>query len=392
MHEIFQLDEKFVFQTYRREPLVLVAGKGAIVRDIEGKEYIDCVAGIGVNNVGHCHPDVVESIKKQAEMLMHTSNLYYNERQIELAELLSKLTGMGKLFFCNSGTEAIEAALKLARKISGKREFIAAKDAFHGRTMGSLSITYKEQYREPFEPLIPYVGFVPYNDPEAIKNKINDDTAAVILEPIQVESGGINIPNDEYLPAVMEICNEKNTLLILDEIQTGFGRTGKWFAKDHSDVKPDIMTMAKAMGGGFPIGAMASTDEIAMGFQAGDHASTFGGNPLACSAAIASIEVIKKEGLVERSAELGEYFINRLRNLELDFIREVRGKGLLIGIELTIDGEKVVNDFRENGVLVNCIGGDVIRLVPPLVITKKQIDEVLLNFLSSLNPNHSTPQ
>jgi len=377
-NKVFELDAQYVLQNYTREPLVLVKGLGARVWDIEGNEYIDCVAGIATNNVGHCHPKVVEAIKKQAETLMHTSNLFYLKEQVELAEKLSGLTQLDRLFFCNSGTEAVEASLKFARRATGKREFISSEGSFHGRTMGSLSITSKERYRKPFEPLVPGASFVPYGDSDAIRSKITGDTAAVILEPIQVESGGIRMPSDNYLAEVREICDDNGTLLIFDEVQTGFGRTGKWFAKDHFGVKPDMMTMAKALGGGFPIGALAITESVAAKIEKGDHAATFGGNPLACAAALASIDVIIEEGLVERSKELGEYFTKKLLDLGKDsIINDIRVKGLLIGVELNGGTKEVVEKMREKGVLINCLLEKILRIVPPLVITKEEIDMVL---------------
>ena len=377
--DFFKKDAEFVFQNYTRQPLILVSGKGSVVRDIDGKEYIDCVAGVAVNNVGHCHPEVVDAIKKQAETLMHTSNLYYTKPQIELAEKLSKVTGMDRFFFCNSGTEAVEGAMKLARRASSKKDFIAAEGSFHGRTMGSLSLTHNERYRKPFEPLIKNVSFVPFNDVGAIKDKITNDTAAVFLEPIQVESGGINIPKrDDYLCAVREICDEKDVLLIFDEVQTGFGRIGTWFGKDFFKAMPDIMTMAKALGGGFPIGAIAATDNIACKFEPGDHAATFGGNPLACASAIASINVIEKENLVFRAKEIGAYFMDGLSRLsDFETVKDIRGMGLLIGVELSMKGGRIVDSAREKGVLINCISENILRFVPPLVITKEQIDTVI---------------
>ncbi|VVB92451.1 [LysW]-aminoadipate semialdehyde/glutamate semialdehyde transaminase [uncultured archaeon] len=370
--EIVRKYEKYVFQTYTRQPLAIKKACGAVVTDVNGKEYIDCVAGIAVNNVGHCHPAVVDAIKRQAEQLIHVSNLYYTENQALLAEELSKLTMLDRVFFCNSGAEAVEGALKLARKASGKKEFVATEHAFHGRTRGALSVTHKEKYRKPFEPLAPAV-FVPYNDADAIRAAINENTAGVILEPVQGE-GGVIIPSDGYLKEVREICDEKDTLLILDEVQTGFGRTGKWFAKEHSGIIPDIMTTAKAMGGGFPMGAMLAREEVASNFVRGDHASTFGGNALACAAAIANIEVIKKEKLVKRSEELGDYLVKRLEGLNKDYVKEIRGKGLMVGMELSIKCEDIVSKAREQGVLLNCTSESVLRFVPPLTITKEQLD------------------
>ncbi|MDO9098426.1 MAG: aspartate aminotransferase family protein, partial [Candidatus Methanoperedens sp.] len=328
-----------------------------------------------VNNVGHCHPAVVEAIKRQAEQLIHVSNLYYTEQQALLAEELVNLTEMDRVFFCNSGTEAVEGALKLARKATGKKAFIAAEHAFHGRTRGALSVTHKEKYRKPFEPLAPAV-FVPYNDADAIRGAITDDTAGVILEAVQGEAGVI-IPADGYLKEVREICDETGTLLILDEVQTGFGRTGKWFAREHSGIKPDIMTLAKAMGGGFPMGAMLAREDVAANFGRGDHASTFGGNALSCAAAIANIEVIKKEKLVARSNELGAYLMKKLKELNKDYVTEIRGKGLMIGMELSIKCEDIVGKARERGLLLNCTSDSVLRFVPPLSITKEQLDKTV---------------
>lgn len=374
--DIVQRDLEYVFQTYTRQPVALREGRGAILVDVKGREYIDCVAGIAVNNVGHCHPRVVEAIKEQAKHLMHASNLYYIESQGVLAEKLARLTGLDKVFFCNSGAEAVEAALKLARKVMGKTDIIAAEGSFHGRTLGALSTTYKEKYRKPYEPLIPGVRFVPYNNLDAIQDAINNKTCAVILEPIQGE-GGINVPQDDYLRGVREACDDAGTLLILDEVQTGFGRTGRWFAKEHSGILPDIMTLAKAMGGGFPIGAMLARENLAASFGRGDHASTFGGNPLACAAALASIQVIEEENLVEKSAANGRYFLEKLASLDKEYVIELRGKGLMIGMELAVKCEDIVDRARERGVLLNCVSENILRFVPPLSITRKQIDTVV---------------
>jgi acetylornithine/N-succinyldiaminopimelate aminotransferase len=370
--EIVGKYEKHIFQTYTRQPIAIKEAHGAIVKDVNGKEYIDCVAGIAVNNVGHCHPAVVDAIKRQAEQLIHVSNLYYTENQALLAEKLASLSGMDRVFYCNSGAEAVEGALKLARKASGKKEFIATEHAFHGRTRGALSVTHKEKYRKPFEPLAPAV-FVPYNDAEAIRSTINENTAGVILEPIQGE-GGVIIPSEDYLREVREICDEKGALMILDEVQTGFGRTGKWFAREHSGIRPDIMTIAKAIGGGFPMGAMLAREEVAANFVRGDHASTFGGNGLACAAALANIEVIEKEKLVKRSQDMGNYLMKKLKELDKDYVLDIRGKGLMVGMELSIKCEDIVAKARENGVLLNCTSESVLRFVPPLTITKQQLD------------------
>ncbi len=372
---IIKKDSKYVMQTYGRQPLVLSEGKGAVVRDIYGKEYIDCVAGIAVNNVGHCHPAVVRAIQNQAEKLLHVSNLYYTEIQAELAEALVSVTEMERVFFCNSGAEAVEAAMKLARLTSGKSAFIAAEHSFHGRTIGSLSVTHKNMYRDPFMPPVSSeTTFVPYSDADAIRKTISEKTAAIILEPIQGE-GGVNIPDPDYLKEVREICDETGIFLIFDEVQTGFGRTGTWFCKDQFGVEPDIMSMAKAIGGGFPMGAIAAREGLSFG--RGQHASTFGGGPLACAAALASIKAIREEGLLKRSKENGAYFMGKLRNMDREDIVEVRGKGLMIGVEIKYPCSKFVDFARECGVLVNCTSDSVLRLVPPLVITKEQIDTVV---------------
>lgn len=373
--EIVRKYEKYIFQTYTRQPIAIKSAKGALVTDINGKEYIDCVAGIAVNNVGHCHPAVVDAIKRQAEQLIHVSNLYYTENQALLAEELASISGMERVFYCNSGAEAVEGALKLARKASGKKEFIATEHAFHGRTRGALSVTHKEKYRKPFEPLAPAV-FVPYNDAEAIRSAITENTAGLIIEPIQGE-GGVIIPSDDYMKEVREICDDKSVLLILDEVQTGFGRTGKWFAREHSGIIPDIMTTAKAMGGGFPMGAMLAREDVAANFVRGDHASTFGGSALACAAALANIDVIKKEKLVKRSYDMGNYLVSKLRQLNKDYILEIRGKGLMVGMELSIKCEDIVAGAREKGVLLNCTSESVLRFVPPLTITEQQLDTVV---------------
>jgi acetylornithine/N-succinyldiaminopimelate aminotransferase len=371
---IAQKDAAHVMQTYGRQPLALVSGKGAVVCDVNGVEYIDCVAGIAVNNVGHCHPRVVEAIKSQAEKLIHVSNLYYTEVQADLAEELVKLTGMERAFFCNSGAEAVEAAMKLARVTTGKTDFIAAERSFHGRTMGSLSVTYKEMYRAPFRPLVQEEIFVPYDNADAMAEAITEKTAAIIIEPIQGE-GGIHVPSDGYLQEVRRICDEHGILLIFDEVQTGFGRTGKWFCKDHFGIQPDIMCMAKAMGGGFPMGGIVAKKGIA--FSKGQHASTFGGNPLACAAALGSIAAIKEDGLLERTTELGKYFMDKLTQADIPGFKEVRGRGLMIGLELERNCTEIVDHARKHGVLLNSTSETVIRLAPPLVINKEQIDRVV---------------
>ncbi len=370
--EMIKRESEAIIQTYTRQSISIVKGSGARVWDAEGKEYLDFVAGIAVNNVGHCHPDVVEAIKRQAETLIHTSNLYYTENQVRLAEELKRLTGMKRAFFCNSGAESVEAAMKLTRRATGKAGIVAAERCFHGRTLGALGATYKAIYREPFRPLSE-AEFVPYDDAEALKSAVSRETGAVILEPVQGEAG-VYVPDPDYLRAARQICDDRGALLIFDEVQTGFGRTGKWFGKEHSGVQPDIMTLAKAIAGGLPMGAMLASESVSEVFKRGDHASTFAGGSLVSAAALATIDVIKSEGLVQRSEKLGAYMRSELEKLHP---KEVRGLGLMIGLDLDADCKSVVQKARENGVLLNNTGDHTIRFVPPLVVTKDQIDRVV---------------
>jgi len=361
-----------IVQTYSRQDVLLVRGSGAHVWDSEGREYLDFVAGIAVNSVGHCHPKVVGAIKTQAERLIHTSNLYYTENQVLLAEGLKGLTGMDKAYFCNSGAESVEAALKLTRRAKGRSKIVAAERAFHGRTLGALGTTYKSAYREPFRPLSE-AAFVPYNDVEALKSAATSDTAAVILEPVQGEAG-VYVADPEFLRAAREICDDRNALLIFDEVQTGFGRTGEWFGKDHFSVKPDIMTLAKAMASGLPIGAMLAAGDAADALTKGDHGSTFAGGPLICAAALAVIDVIREEKLVARSRENGAYLKRELAKLGP---QQVRGLGLMVGIDLDADCKSLVEKALAQGVLINSTGEHTLRLIPPLVVDKKEIDQVV---------------
>ncbi len=365
-------ESEAIFQTYARQDVLLVRGSGAYVWDSEGKEYLDFVAGIAVNNVGHCHPAVAQAISRQAERLIHTSNLYYTENQVLLAEELKALTGMKRAYFCNSGAESVEAALKLTRRATGKSKIVAAERAFHGRTLGALGTTYKSIYREPFRPLNE-ATFVPYNDVEALKAAVTAETGAVILEPVQGEAG-VYVADAEYLRVARQICDDRGALLIFDEVQTGFGRTGKWFGKEHSAVMPDIMTLAKAMAGGLPIGAMLAAGPAAEAFQKGDHGSTFAGGPLICAAALAVIQVIKDERLVERSEEMGAYLKSQLAKLAP---REVRGLGLLVGVDLEADCKTLVEKALAKGVLLNSTGEHTLRFIPPLVVGKDEIDKVV---------------
>ena len=365
-------ESQAIIQTYARQDVVLVRGSKASVWDSDGKEYLDFVAGIAVNNVGHCHPAVAQAIARQAETLIHTSNLYYTENQVLLAEELTSLTGMKRAYFCNSGAEGVEAALKLTRRTTGKSKIVAAERAFHGRTLGALGTTYKSVYRTPFQPLNE-ATFVPYNDLEALKVAVTAETGAVILEPVQGEAG-VYVADAEYLRAARQICDDKGALLIFDEVQTGFGRTGKWFGKDHFGVMPDIITLAKAMAGGLPIGAMLAAGAAAEAFQKGDHGSTFAGGPLICAAALATIQVIKDEKLVQRSDEMGAYLKRQLEKLAP---REIRGLGLMVGLDLDTDCKLLVEKALQKGVLINSTGEHTLRFIPPLVVGKAEIDKVV---------------
>ena len=365
-------ESEAIIQTYARQDVVLVRGSKARVWDSEGKEYLDFVAGIAVNNVGHCHPAVAKAIARQAETLIHTSNLYYTENQVLLAEELKALTGMKRAYFCNSGAESVEAALKLTRRSTGKSKIVAAERAFHGRTLGALGTTYKSIYRAPFQPLNE-ATFVPFNDGEALKAAVTAETGAVILVPVQGEAG-VYVADAEYLRAARQICDDKGALLIFDEVQTGFGRTGKWFGKDHFGVMPDIITLAKAMAGGLPIGAMLAAGPAAEAFQKGDHGSTFAGGPLICAAALATIQVIKDEKLVHRSEEMGAYLKSQLEKLAP---REIRGLGLMVGLDLDADCKALVEKALQKGVLINSTGEHTLRFIPPLVVEKEEIDKVV---------------
>ncbi|RZN63002.1 acetylornithine transaminase [Methanonatronarchaeum sp. AMET6-2] len=376
--EIAGLSEKHLIGVYNRLPIAIEKGRGTRVWDSNGNEYLDFVAGIAVNNVGHCHPKVVEAVKKQVGSLIHCSNLYHIESQARLAEKITELSFADQLFFANSGTEANEAAIKLARKATGNTEVIACSGSFHGRSLGALSATWKDRYRGPFKPLVPGFSFVSYGDTEEIKNRVSGQTAAVIIEPIQGE-GGVNLPPEGYLKAVRDICTDTGTTLIFDEVQTGFGRTGEWFGYQHHDITPDIMSLAKSLGGGLPIGAMAAKEEIASEFEPGDHASTFGGNPVACEAALATINTIQEENLVEKSKVNGEYMREKLKNLENQFewAEEVRGRGLMNALETDGKAQEIVDRAYEQNVLLNKVSDDVLRFVPPLTVTEKEIDKVV---------------
>jgi predicted acetylornithine/succinylornithine family transaminase len=370
--------------TYKRFPIVLVRGSGAKVWDSNGKEYLDFVAGIAVCSLGHSHPKVIEAIKKQAEILTHVSNLYYIEPQIHLARMLVENSFADKVFFCNSGAEANEAAIKLARKYAyenmagGKYELITMKDSFHGRTLATVTATGQTKFQVGFSPLLEGFSYVPFNDITALNDAITEKTCGIMLEPIQGE-GGIKIPDDEYLSKVRKICDDRGILMILDEIQVGMGRTGTLFAYEQYKTKPDIVTLAKAVGNGFPVGVMMATDKVASAFQPGNHASTFGGNPLAMAAGLATLETMLHDGILENVRKVGAYFVRRLHELKSRHavIKDVRGRGLIIGVELNIEGADIVKHCMDRGLLINCTGGNILRFVPPFIITERNVDTAI---------------
>jgi acetylornithine/N-succinyldiaminopimelate aminotransferase len=382
----FDESGRYIMNTYGRYPVVLRKGRGMKVWSADGKEYLDFVGGVAVNILGHCHPHVVVAIQKQAQRLIHVSNYYYIEPQIKLAKLLVEHSFADKVFFCNSGAEANEAAIKLARKYAkeninpGCFEIITAQNSFHGRTLAALTATGQEKIQKGFEPLVPGFSHVPFSDIEALRKAVTKNTCAILLEPIQGE-GGVRLPDENYFKEVRDLCDQQNLLLMLDEVQTGMGRTGKLFAYEHFGITPDIMTIAKGLGGGVPIGAMLATDKVASAFQPGNHASTFGGNPLVCAAAVATVETLLADGFIlDQCNRMSQYFIERLEKLQEEFpnlIREIRGKGLLLGMELTKEGAPVVKACLEKGVLINCTAGNVLRFIPPLIIQRKDIDHLI---------------
>ena len=379
-----------IMETYRRWPVEFVSGRGATLIDVEGRTYTDLVAGIAVASIGHAHPTVAAAVADQVGRLVHVSNLYETGPQVELAARLNTLTGGMHSYLCNSGTEAIEAALKLARKWAranrgpNAMKIIAAEGSFHGRTFGALSATGQPAKRAAFEPMVPGFVHVPFGDAEALGSALGEDVAAVLLEPIQGEAGVV-VPPAGYLQAVRALCDESGALLILDEIQTGLGRTGAWFAHQHEDVRPDVMTLAKALGGGLPIGACLATPEVAGAFEAGDHGSTFGGGPVQCRAAVATLDVIEAEELVARAASLGEEAMASLRS-ELGDRVVVRGRGLMIGIEFATEiARDIAAAALEAGVLVNDATKNVIRLVPPLVISDDEIEDALKTLIGVID-------
>lgn len=383
-NEIMAIAAENIMNTYKRFPVVLVKGSGAKVLDINGKEYLDFIAGIAVCNLGHSHPKVVSVLKEQLDQLTHVSNLYYTEPQAQLAKLLVDNSFADKVFFCNSGAEANEAAIKLARKYAHENmdkerfELITMKDSFHGRTMATITATGQEKFQFGFTPLLEGFTYVPFNDLKALEEAISQKTCGVMLEPIQGE-GGVNIPDENYLASVRDICDRHGILMILDEVQTGIGRTGKLFAYEYSGITPDIMTLAKGLANGFPVGAMLATDKVAKTFVPGNHASTFGGNPLAMAAANAVVSIILQEGVLDNCQKIGGYFQSQLKKLQQKhkIINEIRGKGLIIAASLNVEAVNIVNGCLDKGLLINSTGGKTLRFVPPLIIKEKEVDQAI---------------
>ena len=378
--EIMDIENRFTANVFSKKPVVLTKGKGALVWDINGREYLDCTSSYGVALLGHCHPKVVAAVCAQAEQLISCHSGFYNDKRAEFIQKLVQITpnGLDKAFLSNSGAESVECAIKLARKYTGKPEIIALMGGFHGKTMGALSATWDKKYREPFMPLIPEVKHVAPDNADKIREAITDKTAAVLMEPIRGE-GGVRVPPDGYLQAVREICDEKDVLLIFDEVQTSFGRTGKLFGCQNWGVTPDVMCLAKPFAGGLPIGITVAKENIMSALKVGEHSTTFSGSPLVCAAGCAAIDALLEEKLADRAAVMGKYFKTQLEALQVKhkIVKEVRGLGLMLGVELRYDVLNVIIKSLGKGVLVLDAGRTVVRLLPPLVIEKEQIDKAI---------------
>jgi acetylornithine aminotransferase/acetylornithine/N-succinyldiaminopimelate aminotransferase len=382
--ELIGASNKYLANTYARFPMVLVRGRGVRLWDSDGKEYLDCVGGIAVDALGHCHPKMVEAIRAQAEILIHVSNLYHIEPQIRLAQLLCEQSFADRAFFCNSGAEANEAAIKLARKYakdhwsSDRVDIITMHHAFHGRTLATVTATGNAKYQHGFEPLLAGFKHVPYDNLQAVERAIDARTCAVLVEPVQGE-GGVNVPAADYLPGLRRLCDEAGILLILDEVQSGMGRTGKLFAYQHWGVEPDILTLAKALAGGIPMGAMLAREAVAASFVPGAHASTFGGTPFVSAVALAVVTTMLADDLPGNAARVGKYFLDRLQGLRAAYpvIRAVRGKGLILGMEVAVPARGIVAACMERGLLVLTAGDNVVRFVPPLILTEADVDQAV---------------
>jgi predicted acetylornithine/succinylornithine family transaminase len=379
----FDLDRSHVFPTYDRAPVVFVRGEGAWLFDADGKRYLDLLSGIAVNALGHNHPRIVAAIAEQAGKVLHVSNLFHNEHQAALAQKLCAATGMSRAFFCNSGAEAVEAAIKVSRRreflsngsANFKHEVVALEGSFHGRTLGALSVTGQAKYRDPFEPLVPGVRFVRPNDTEALECAVGDRTCAVIMEPILGE-GGVRPLESAFLRVAREACDRHGALLIFDEVQCGLGRTGEYLASQASGVKPDLVTLAKPLGLGIPMGALLGAESTRDAFTAGTHGSTFGGGPLACRVSLEFLRIIEEENLLDRVKTLGAHLGARLRGIQASspVVKDVRGAGLMLGMELAVFGKPIVKAMLERGFVINCAGDNVLRFLPPYVITEAEID------------------
>ncbi|VAX35065.1 Acetylornithine aminotransferase [hydrothermal vent metagenome] len=378
--EIFKNYDKYILSTYTRTPVIFVKGKGMNLIDVDGKKYLDFFPGWGVNNVGHCHPKVMAGVRDQISKLIHIPNNFYHPQQVKLAKEIIRTSFSGKVFFCNSGAEGNEAAIKFARAYGqGERyEIITMKKSFHGRTMGAMTATGQPQYSDPFKPLPQGFKYVSFNDIEAIKKSVTDKTVAILLELVQGE-GGVNIADKKYIQALRDLCDKKDILLIFDEVQTGMGRLGEMFGYKHYGVQPDVMILAKALGGGLPIGAIVVKNEIADTFKPGMHASTFGGSPLVCKAALGAFKAIHSDKMLKNTKVMGKYILDALNKLKnkFDCIVDVRGVGLMIGIELNIEGKAVFEACFKKGLIINCTQGNILRFMPALNVTKKQANKAI---------------
>ena len=380
--DVVEMEKKYLIQTYARSPIVIERGKGCWVWDIQGKKYLDFVSGLGVNALGHAHPRILKALREQAGKTIHVSNLYYHPYQGPLAAALAKITGMDRAFFCNSGTEAVEGAIKLARAYAGrgrkgKSEVVSLDNSFHGRTIGALSATGQGKYRQDFEPLVPGFRFCRYNDVKDLEAQVNENTCAVILEPIQGE-GGIFEVSREFMEAAGRLARKSKAVLIFDEIQSGLGRTGDYLASKVYDVKPDVILLAKPLAAGLPLAAILAREAVACGLGAGMHGTTFGGGPLACRVALEFLAVLEEEKVLRNVRKMGEYFRRRLVDLKkkYPFIREIRGRGLMLALDLAIPSRPFVQAALEQGVIINSTHETVLRFLPPLIVEKKHVDQL----------------
>lgn len=386
--KLHELDQTYYLPTFKRMPLALARGEGARVWDVEGHEYLDALAGIAVCNLGHCHPRVVQAIQDQAARLIHISNFFVSEPQVALSKKLVELSGLDRVFLSNSGAESVEGAIKIARKYAHTQGrgggIVSMHSSFHGRTLATIA-TGKEKMQRGFGPMPPAFHRIPFNDLQAVRDVVDDSIAAIVLEPVQGE-GGINVAKPCYLRALRELCDRENIVLIFDEVQCGMARTGEWFAKDHYEVQPDIMTLAKGLGSGIPVGAILSNEKVSRAIDFGDHGTTFGGNPLACAAALATLETIADEDLLRKTNRKGFWLKEALDEAlsDRDGLREIRGLGLMIGLEFDFDTKPLVMEMLERGVIANATAQNVLRLVPPLVISQEQIEQLVSAITASV--------